>query len=170
MQSSAGSLISGATEVERGRPTMENDPRRLDKKIDDVESNTDMFNDAIKQVVNGLVGMGDALDDVANQVIIDSRKMLADPLNKLGEIELAGGQKINLMPNLGDAAFDVLKESYDDSKAITKALTEGAGTVINNVYNNMQEGSKGATLVPLSSSSTATTTAMSAYLRARGFR
>jgi len=169
----AAELSFSATEGEANRARRdfaENDPRRLDKKIDDVEANTDMFNDAIKQVVNGLVGMGDALDDVANQVIIDSRKMLADPLNKLGEIELAGGQKINLMPNLGDAAFDVLKESYDDSKAMTKALAEGAGTVINNVYNNMQEGGKGATLVPLSASSIATTTSMSAYLRMRGFR
>jgi hypothetical protein len=169
----AAELSFSATEGDANRSRRdfaENDPRRLDKKIDDVEANTDMFNDAIKQVVNGLVGMGDALDDVANQVIIDSRKMLADPLNKLGEIELAGGQKINLMPNLGDAAFDVLKESYDDSKAMTKALAEGAGTVINNVYNNMQEGGKGATLVPLSASSIATTTSMSAYLRMRGFR
>jgi hypothetical protein len=133
----------------------ENDPRRLDKQVTG-------FEDAMKAVITGLMGLEDQLEKAADSVYESTQKFLEPKLNKLGELDFGNGQTLNLLPNLGTAAFATLKEVWDETKDLAKEATNATGDVINNVITqNMKESA--AQLAPVAMESMSLTMAQKLY-------
>jgi hypothetical protein len=131
---------------EARRNFAENDPRRLDKQVTG-------FEEAMKSVISSLLGLGDQLDEVADASYEAAQKFLEPKLNKLGELDFGNGQTLNLLPNLGTAAFATLKEVWDETKDLAKEATNATGDVINNVITqNMKESAAQLTPVAMESS------------------
>jgi hypothetical protein len=117
------------------------DVRKIDNAIEAKlkEPVTD-FNSAMKAVITGLMGLEDKLEEAADSVYESTQKFLEPKLNKLGELDFGNGQTLNLLPNLGTAAFATLKEVWDETKDLAKEASNATGDVINNVITqNMKE-------------------------------
>lgn len=141
---------------EARRKFAENDPRRLDKQVTG-------FEDAMKSVISGLLGLGDKLEEAADAAGEATQKFIEPKLNKLGELDFGNGQTLNLLPNLGTAAFATLKEVWDETKDLAKEASNATGDVINNVITqNMKESA--AQLAPVAMESIAVTAGFRAGL------
>jgi hypothetical protein len=146
------------------------DVRKIDNAIEAKlkEPVTD-FNSAMKAVIIGLMGLEDKLEEAADSVYESTQKFLEPKLNKLGELDFGNGQTLNLLPNLGTAAFATLKEVWDETKDLAKEATNATGDVINNVITqNMKESA--AQLAPVAMESMSVTAGMKASLMANKFR
>ena len=147
---------------EARRKFAENDPRRLDKQVTG-------FEDAMKSVISSLLGLGDKLEEAADAAGEATKSFLEPKLNKLGELDFGNGQTLNLLPNLGTAAFATLKEVWDETKDLAKEAKNATGDVINNVITqNMKESA--AQLAPVAMESMAVTAGVRAGLLANKFR
>jgi hypothetical protein len=139
------------------------DVRKIDNAIEAKlkEPVTD-FNSAMKAVVNGLLGLEDKLEEAADAAGEATKTFLEPKLNKLGELDFGNGQTLNLLPNLGTAAFATLKEVWDETKDLAKEATNATGDVINNVITqNMKESA--AQLAPVAMQSSALEMAQKLY-------
>lgn len=139
------------------------DVRKIDNAIEAKlkEPVTD-FNSAMKSVISGLLGLGDQLEEAADSVYESTQKFLEPKLNKLGELDFGNGQTLNLLPNLGTAAFATLKEVWDETKDLAKEASNATGDVINNVITqNMKESA--AQLAPVAMESMSLTMAQKLY-------
>jgi hypothetical protein len=146
------------------------DVRKIDNAIEAKlkEPVTD-FNSAMKAVITGLMGLEDKLEEAADAAGEATKTFLEPKLNKLGELDFGNGQTLNLLPNLGTAAFATLKEVWDETKDLAKEATNATGDVINNVITqNMKESA--AQLAPVAMESMSVTAGMKASLMANKFR
>jgi hypothetical protein len=139
------------------------DVRKIDNAIEAKlkEPVTD-FNSAMKAVITGLMGLEDKLEKAADAAGEATKTFLEPKLNKLGELDFGNGQTLNLLPNLGTAAFATLKEVWDETKDLAKEATNATGDVINNVITqNMKESA--AQLAPVAMQSSAAEMAQKLY-------
>ena len=146
------------------------DVRKIDNAIEAKlkEPVTD-FESAMKAVITGLMGLEDKLEEAADAAGEATKSFLEPKLNKLGELDFGNGQTLNLLPNLGTAAFATLKEVWDETKDLAKEATTATGDVINNVITqNMKESA--AQLAPVAMESMAVTAGVRAGLLANKFR
>jgi hypothetical protein len=147
---------------EARRKFAENDPRRLDKQVTG-------FEEAMKSVISGLLGLGDQLEQAADAAGEATLKFIEPNLNKLGEIDFGNGQTLNLLPNLGTATVNTLKEVWDETKDLAKEVSNATGDVINNVITqNMKESA--AQLAPVAMESMSVTFAQKMFLSKLGQR
>jgi hypothetical protein len=145
------------------------DVRKIDNAIEAKlkEPVTD-FNSAMKAVITGLMGLEDKLEEAADSVYESTQKFLEPKLNKLGELDFGNGQTLNLLPNLGTAAFATLKEVWDETKDLAKEASNATGDVINNVITqNMKESA--AQFAPVAMESMAVTAGFKAGLITKYF-
>ena len=146
------------------------DVRKIDNAIEAKlkEPVTD-FESAMKAVITGLMGLEDKLEEAADASYEAAQKFLEPKLNKLGELDFGNGQTLNLLPNLGTAAFATLKEVWDETKDLANEATNATGDVINNVITqNMKESA--AQLAPVAMESMAVAAGMKAYLGRFGLK
>ena len=131
------------------------DVRKIDNAIEaQLKEPVTDFNSAMKSVISGLLGLGDQLEEAADAAGEVTKSFLEPKLNKLGEIDFGNGQTLNLLPNLGTAAFATLKEVWDETKDLAKEATNATGDVINNVITqNMKESAAQLTPVAMESMS-----------------
>ena len=145
------------------------DVRKIDNAIEAKlkEPVTD-FNSAMKAVITGLMGLEDKLEEAADAAGEATKTFLEPKLNKLGELDFGNGQTLNLLPNLGTAAFATLKEVWDETKDLAKEATNATGDVINNVITqNMKESA--AQFAPVAMESMAVTAGFKAGLITKYF-
>ena len=96
-------------------------------------------------------------------------KFIEPNLNKLGEIDFGNGQTLNLLPNLGTATVNTLKEVWAETKDLAKEVSNATGDVINNVITqNMKESA--AQLTPVAMESMSVTFAQKMFLSKLGQR
>jgi hypothetical protein len=146
------------------------DVRKIDNAIEAKlkEPVTD-FNSAMKAVITGLMGLEDKLEEAADASYEAAQKFLEPKLNKLGELDFGNGQTLNLLPNLGTAAFATLKEVWDETKDLAKEASNATGDVINNVITqNMKESA--AQLAPVAMDSISVAAAQKLYSMRTGQR
>ena len=145
------------------------DVRKIDNAIEaKLKEPVTGFEYAMKSVISGLLGFGDKLEEAADASYEAAQKFLEPKLNKLGELDFGNGQTLNLLPNLGTAAFATLKEVWDETKDLAKEATTATGDVINNVITqNMKESA--AQLAPVAMESMAVTAGFKAGLLTKYF-
>jgi hypothetical protein len=101
-----------------------------------VES-SDNINGALKTVIEGLINFEQQVEEVAEAFGKGVMEKAIPFLDKAGEITLSNGQSINLLPNLGTSAAEVLDQMYEETKGYAKAGMEATAPIINNIVNQM---------------------------------
>ena len=146
------------------------DVRKIDNAIEaQLKEPVTDFNSAMKSVISGLLGLGDQLEQAADAAGEATLKFIEPNLNKLGEIDFGNGQTLNLLPNLGTATVNTLKEVWAETKDLAKEVSNATGDVINNVITqNMKESA--AQLTPVAMESMSVTFAQKMFLSKLGQR
>jgi len=99
------------------------------------------INSALKSVIEGLINFEHKVEEVAEAFGKGVLEAAIPFLDKAGEITLANGQSINLLPTLGTSTAEVLEEAYQSTKDLAKAGMDAAAPVINNIVNQMTPAS-----------------------------
>ena len=103
--------------------------------------NSGMINSALKSVIEGLINFEHKVEEVAEAFGKGVLEAAIPFLDKAGEITLANGQSINLLPTLGTSTAEVLEEAYQSTKDLAKAGMDAAAPVITNIVNQMTPSS-----------------------------
>jgi hypothetical protein len=99
------------------------------------------INGALKSVIEGLINFEHQVEEIAEAFGKGVMEKAIPFLDKAGEITLANGQSINLLPTLGTSTAEVLEEAYQSTKDLAKAGMEATAPIINNIVNQMTPAS-----------------------------
>jgi hypothetical protein len=115
----------------------------LDKETDTLADTTKKINESIKKMLDSFNDMPKKLEQWAIDKLVEGKDFVVDQLNQLGEINFGtdtNPQKINLLPGLGNAVWDTLKEAYDETEAMTNKLTPNAQMFSQSITQNVTNG------------------------------
>ena len=142
--------------------------RLLRQNSQETVQSTEDLNGALKKVIDGMLNFEQQMEDIAEAIGKGVMQGSVSMLNKLGEINLSNGQSMNLLPNLGTATAEVLDQVYEETKDLAKMGLENAQPIINNIVNQMTQGSSGTTMPMVAAAAVATGAGISTYHRRMG--
>jgi uncharacterized coiled-coil protein SlyX len=141
------------------------DPRRFDQQSipdfgkfdsgpgDGWDNAEKSMSDKIVDVIMGaLKSADDALDAGIEEIVgagSSIGKFIKGELNSLGEITMANGEKVNLLPNLGTGLFDILSDQAKQAKNYADELENWAKEKSVNIINQQNNVSSGGGSAPV---------------------
>jgi hypothetical protein len=112
-------------------------PADLQANAEKTVESSGNINGALKSVIEGLINFEHQVEEIAEAFGKGVMEKAIPFLDKAGEITLANGQSINLLPTLGTSTAEVLEEAYQSTKDLAKAGMEATAPIINNIVNQM---------------------------------
>ena len=114
---------------------------------------TEGFAERLKKTFMEVIG---DIEDGAVEYGVEVANFMKGKLNTIGEITMANGEKVNLLPNLGTGLFDILSDQAKQAKNYADELENWAkekSVNIINQQNNVSSGGGNAPIVLPSASS-----------------
>jgi hypothetical protein len=141
------------------------DPRRFDQQSipdfgkfdsgpgDGWDNAEKSMSDKIVDVIMGALKSADEAIDDGIESIINSGTSLGNfvkgELNTLGEITMANGEKVNLLPNLGTGLFDILSDQAKQARMYADQIQDFAKEKAVNIINQQNNVSSGGGNAPI---------------------
>ena len=129
--------------AEAEKKDQENAEKKLENQTDMLGDYTKKMNESIKKMLKDFEDLPKNMEKAVMDKLVDAKDFVVDQLNQLGEINFGtdtNPQKINLLPGLGNAVWDTLKEAYDETEAMTNKLTPNAQMFSQSITQNVTNG------------------------------
>jgi hypothetical protein len=134
---------AGEIDAENEKKDKEIKEKDLEKQTDTLGDYTKKMNESIKNMLTNFEDLPKKMEKAIVDKLVDAKDFIVGEMDKLGEINFgtdANPQTVNLLPGLGTAVYDTLKEAYDKTEAMANKLAPNAQMFNQSITQNVTNG------------------------------